>query len=266
MPAWVWALVGIVATLLIGIPLLLALGVFTGDDVPVPPINTQTDVAAALYSPDVVARRSATHTVPPPSTPIPTARPTAIPTSRPTSTSTPHPTATPRPTATPLPARLGVSGAVLTASSWADAFQDACGNPTRYDPAQAVDGDHTTTWRSAENQVDNQWLEIDLGYTAVLEQVGITPGFNKVDPCDGTARCRQNRRLREIVLVFSDGTRLAKTFADGGCDMVYISTRGVTASWLRIEVLSTYPPEAVGSMPPRNFVAISEIELVGYRR
>jgi len=32
---------------------------------------------------------------------------------------------------------------------------------------------------------------------------------------------------------------------------------GVSASWLRIEVLSTYPPEAVGSMPPRNFVAIS---------
>lgn len=229
---WAWTAVGL------GLVVLLLLAIALFREVPVTPLPTLL--------------------------PAPVANRAIAPTSSMLSNTPFGPTS--RPATAPHPEALWLGNALVTASSSAPGFQDACGNPTSYEPRQAVDGDITTTWRSAENQVDEQWIRIDLGYTASIERVGITPGYNKVDPCDGTPRCRQNRRLREIALVFSDGTRLAHHFDDNGCDMVYIPVHGITASWLRIEVLSTYAPESVNGRPPRNFVAISEIEIVGYRR
>jgi|GEM_PF-848714 len=259
-PAWVWAILGVVGTLLAGAAILFALNIAPSGGATTAPtmrahqptLTRSPDALDRESSPDVILSRStpmATGTAAPSAEPPPTARPTL-----------------PPPTATALPERLWLGNAGVSASSSAASFQDACGNSTHYDPGQALDGDVATTWRSAENQVDGQWLEIDLGRMVSVERIGISPGFNKVDPCDGTARCRQNRRLHEILLVFSDGTRLAQSFPDTGCDMMYISTRGITASWLRIEVLSTYPPETVNGKPPRNFVAISEVEVVGCGR
>ena len=100
---------------------------------------------------------------------------------------------------TTAPAVPGVPARVVSATATATAPNnvDRCGNPTSYEPLKAADGDVATAWR-APGDATGVILGFTLSAPAVVTKVGLVPGFAKVDPCDGTDRFRQNRRVSKV--------------------------------------------------------------------
>jgi hypothetical protein len=85
--------------------------------------------------------------------------------------------------------------------------------------------------------------------------VGLAPGYDKVDPCDGTDRWSQNRRPTRVTWIFDDGTTAAQTLNDDR-QMQTIEVDTTTQSvQLRID--------GVTPDPERDFTAISAVTVRG---
>lgn len=218
---------------------------------------------AAVPAPSVAGAASpspTTQAAPPTVTPAPSA--TVPPTSAPPTVTAAPPTSVPA-TATPevnlaaaapLPsARLRVS-----TSSVAPSSQNACGDVTTYDPANMVDGRPDTTWRIPGDGVGS-FVQLDLASPTIVTGVEVIPGYAKIDPCDGTDRFPQNRRVRRVELSFSDGTRVEGLMSDSP-ELQPIQFEPVRTEWIRVTVLETIPPS---SSDPRDNTAISEVVVTG---
>jgi hypothetical protein len=141
----------------------------------------------------------------------------------------------------------------IRASGEAPAGLDSAGQPVDYVAANALDGDLGTTWRVGGEGVGER-LTIDLGVEVDLAQVGLVPGYAKVDEADGTDRFTQNRRVVRARLTFEDGTVLVASFSEEPVPQAV--PVDVTTSRVVVEVLETTPHGG------RDFTAISEVVLV----
>jgi hypothetical protein len=181
----------------------------------------------------------------------------------PASNEEPEPRPSPPPTATveaavPPAAAAGPPARLLpvavTASSAAPPGVDSSGSEIRYEPELAVDGDPSTAWRTPGDGV-NEALVITLDTARRVTELGLLPGYAKIDPFDGSNRFLENRRVRRARFSFSDGSALEVTYAEVPV-VQYIDVDVVTTT-VAVEVLETT------TNPARDFTAISEVEIVG---
>jgi hypothetical protein len=166
-----------------------------------------------------------------------------------TTTTTEAPTTT---TAPPTPVALTVAS--VSAPSTAPSGNDACQNPTSYDAGHLTDGAADSAWRMP-GDATGQTLTLDLGGQHRVLRVGLAPGYNKVDPCDGTDRWEQNRRPTTVTWLFDDGTEARQTLSDTREMQTQAVDATTTTIGLRID--------GVTGSPGRDFTAISEVSVQG---
>jgi hypothetical protein len=155
-------------------------------------------------------------------------------------------------TAPPNPVALTVTS--VSAPSTAPSGVDACQTPTSYDAGHLTDGAADTAWRMP-GDATGQTLTLDLGAERRVLRVGLAPGYNKVDPCDGTDRWEQNRRPTTVTWLFDDGTETRQTLADTR-DMQTLAVDATTTTiGLRID--------GTTAAPGRDFTAVSEVSVQG---
>ncbi len=151
------------------------------------------------------------------------------------------------------PVDLAVSEVEVPAS--AAAGVDACGNQVSYDGDLMVDGVSGTTWR-IDGDATGRRLTFLLDGPHEVREVGLIPGYAKVDPCDGVDRFVQNRRVTEVTWSFDDGTSVAQTLTERP-EMQSLAVEPTTTSTIVLRI------DGVTADPERDFTAVSEISLRG---
>jgi hypothetical protein len=145
--------------------------------------------------------------------------------------------------------------ATVSASATAPYSVDAAGNPVSYSAGNVVDGDPQTAWR-VPGDGRGETITLTLPGSAHLTQVGLIPGYAKVDSSNGIDRFSQNRRVREVRWRFDDGTTVEQRFSDS--PTLQRAAVDATTSSVTIEILSSRPGD-----PDHNYLPISEVSLVG---
>jgi hypothetical protein len=197
---------------------------------------------------------------PTPELPTPTHEPTTAATSTPTTAPTNTPSNTPTSILEPTPTQaVPLVVAAASASTYAPANVDACGNPVSYEPVLAVDGWPQTAWRVVGNGVD-AWIELEFAELATLSQVGIIAGYDKIDPCNGVDRFWENRIVRRVRLDFVDAGSSMEAMLQPMREIQYVPVPDVQTRRLRITILESSPPPEDG----RDLIGISEIQVWGY--
>jgi|GEM_PF-3492445 hypothetical protein len=174
-----------------------------------------------------------------PPAPVTTAAPTTVPDTTPTTVAL-----------EPVP----VVAVAIEASAVGGTSQNSCGEPTTYEPQKAQDGDPTTTWR-VRGDGTGQTLQLTLAGPTRLTSVGLLPGFAKVDPCSGTDRFPQLRRVTSVRWVFDGGVAVDQTFADE--PQIQSIPVDVTTGLVTVEITG------VTASPDIDATPISEIALLG---
>ena len=152
-------------------------------------------------------------------------------------------------------ALVRLEASLVVASSTAPAGVDLAGNQVSYRAENVREGIEGTAWRTAGDGLGER-LVLEFGRLVRVTEIGLIPGYAKIDPVDGTDRFAQNRRVRTISYTFSDGTSVVHDLLDEPRPQLIdtaVSTRSVS-----VEVLAT--TEHGG----RDFTAISELYVYGY--
>lgn len=160
----------------------------------------------------------------------------------------PSATLPPGPSRTIDPVR--VAAPLQSASS-----ENACGTTTTFEPEHLLDHDATTAWRTAGDGVGRQ-ITLNLGGSTRVTSVGLTNGYAKIDPCDGTDRYFQNRRVTEVRWSFDDGSSVTQALDPTDRSTQFRSVDAETVR-VQVEILATTPPG------DRDFTPISDIEIEG---
>jgi serine/threonine protein kinase len=170
-----------------------------------------------------------------------------------TTTTSSSTTTTTRPTTTLSPV-VELSPIDANASSTAESGFDAGGNTTSFSALNVLDGDPTTAWRTPGDGA-GEWVTIDLGSTKEVTNVGLIPGYAKIDPVDGTDRFYDNRRITEVEWRFDDGQAVRQTFDETAT----VQSIPVDAETRAVEVYIVSTTEPGG----RDFTPISEVVIRG---
>ena len=84
---------------------------------------------------------------------------------------------------------------------------DGCGQPTSYDRFHLVDGRDDTAWMATGDGTGAS-VRIVFAEPTFVSEVGLVPGYTKVDPCTGVDRFHQMRRVTGVRWQFDDGNVL----------------------------------------------------------
>jgi len=159
---------------------------------------------------------------------------------------------TSRPPAKPptAPIRPATVGATATANSG----QNSCGEETVYDASYTIDGNNATGWRVKGDGV-GAVLTFQFSTRTRFGQIGLLPGYAKVDPCSGADRFSQLRRILKVRWTFDDGTTVEQSFAEK--PEVQLINVDATATTVTLEILATT------SGPELDYAPISEVSFLG---
>lgn len=135
-----------------------------------------------------------------------------------TTTSTVAPTTVPpttvAPTTQPLAPAAGAPAiAAVTPSATRPSSTDACGEPTFYSPANLLDGQPDTAWMVSGAGI-GATVRIDFTQPTNVSQVGLIPGYAKQDPCSGSNRFFDLRRVRKVSWSFNTGIVVEQDFVE----------------------------------------------------
>jgi hypothetical protein len=101
-----------------------------------------------------------------------------------------------------------------------------------------------------------QSLQFTFPSPTHLTQVGLIPGYDKIDNCTAADRFAQMRKVTGVRWTFADGSTVdQKLTADRSMQLTPVNV--VTAT-VTMEILGTTPPGGL------DFTPISEVQLVGY--
>ncbi len=167
-------------------------------------------------------------------------------------TTAPPATAVPITPPTTAPTLLTVKAVSVIASRPTRALVDACKQQETFAAANLQDGDISTAWRVRGSGIGRAII-LRLAAPTHLRQVGLVPGWAKVDGCNGTDFFRQNRTVSSVTWTFDHQVRVTQNFQDSATMQmlpVDVVTRTVT-----IRILATNPPAGSNTTP------ISEIRL-----
>jgi hypothetical protein len=165
------------------------------------------------------------------------------------------PPATEATAATTVPARDLTADISAVASATAPDNVDDAGTPTTYTVDNLLDGTFSTAWR-VEGDGDGVTIDLRLPGPSHLTEVGLVPGYAKVDPASGKDRFPLNRRIDEVSWRFDDGKVLHQRFEDA--PRLQAIPVDVTAASVTIEIIST-----VLGDPDYDYTAISDVSVVG---
>jgi hypothetical protein len=146
----------------------------------------------------------------------------------------------------------------VSATSTAPDGVDAAGRPVSYGPSRSTDGDPGTAWRTTGDGI-GVTLTLALPDGVTVTEVGLLPGYAKVDPVDGTNRFFENRRILRVRYRFdsSAGSSEVEAAFQDRADVQFTDVGKRPATVLSIDILETTPN------PSRDYTAISEIQLRG---
>lgn len=120
----------------------------------------------------------------------------------------------PAPVATPPPPPIGpVRPLNFVASTTAGPSQNACGDQTEYSAAYLLDDDPETGWRT-KGDGTGETITFTFNGPTRLSEVGLIPGYAKVDPCNDVDRFRQLRRILKVRWAFDGGASVDQDFAE----------------------------------------------------
>jgi hypothetical protein len=148
--------------------------------------------------------------------------------------------------------------AIVSASVTAPDNVDGAGNQTSYDATNVLDDDPSTAWR-VKGDGRGVTLTLTLPGPAHLTEVGLIPGYAKVDPATGTDRFTQERRISEVRWSFDDQTSVDQDLADD--PEMQRTTVDVDTTSVVIEIVTTGDP----GDPNFDYTAISDVSLTGVR-
>jgi hypothetical protein len=118
---------------------------------------------------------------------------------------------------------------------------DSCGNPTQYQPANVHDGQNSTAWMAPGDGV-GATLTFDLGQPSTVTAVGLIPGYDKFDPCTGSDRFFDLRRVTRVLWGFDDGTSAEQVLVPEPTMQYLDLRRYVTTSRVTMTILETSEP------------------------
>jgi len=154
------------------------------------------------------------------------------------------------PAAEPQP----VKAVAAIASATAPPAVTGCNRPVSYEPALVVDGDPTTAWRVPGDGI-GQRVQVTLERPTRLLQVGLLPGYARVDPCTKVDRFVQMRRVTQVRWIFDGGAAIRQSFEDRPA--IQSIAVDVVTKTITVEVVATTAD------PELDFTPISEIRLGG---
>lgn len=146
----------------------------------------------------------------------------------------------------------------VTASGTAPASKDSKGNTIRFDPSNVIDGDLSTAWRVPGTGI-SQYLLLDFDTPVQVSEIGLLPGYAKIDPYDKTDRFKQNRRVQRVRYEFDGGRSVEQTFIDAATLQLMLVQPAKTKS-VKVVIEQSSEP---GTVQGRDFVAISEVVVKG---
>lgn len=142
----------------------------------------------------------------------------------------------------------------ITVPSTSEPTVDGCGDPLSFGARSMIDGEDDTTWRM-DGDGTGITLVLELEGPRRVLSVGLTPGFDAVDACNGTDRFATNRRITHATWEFDDGSRFEQRFID----VASLQRIDVNALTTRIEVHI----DGVSADPEADFTAVSELVVRG---
>ena len=153
------------------------------------------------------------------------------------------------------PPQLIREGVQVIATDTAPSSTDAAGNVVTYVPANVIDGDVETAWRTpGVGRGESVTLIFDNPINVV--RIGLIPGYAKTDPQTGVDRFRQNRTIDAVEYRVPGLPSTTKTFRP--LPVPQFARLGVTTSRITVRILDT--SESGGL----DYTAISEIYVYGY--
>jgi len=164
---------------------------------------------------------------------------------------TPPPTAPPASTA---PATSVIKAASIVAPAPTPPATNACKQTDTFDVGHLQDGDFSTAYRVKGTGVGRE-IRFRLVAATRITQVGLVPGWAKVDGCDGSDLFRQHRTVARVRWIFDGGKIVEQAFTaspDLQVMPVDVMSKNVT-----VQILATNPPNGI------NMTAISEVRLTG---
>lgn len=147
----------------------------------------------------------------------------------------------------------------VSASAHAPPGFDSQGNRTTFEPQNAVDGQDITAWRVPGPGVGD-FILLEFAAPILVSSIGLIPGYAKTNSYDGTDRFSQNRRVRQVVIEFSNGAIARATFDDKREMQYKTLSVPIETTFIRITIAETTDHGG------RDFAAISEIVVIGRER
>ncbi len=118
---------------------------------------------------------------------------------------------------------------------------DACGNPTQYQPTNAIDRRLDTAWMAPGNGVGAS-LTFQLAQLSTVSTVGLVPGYDKFDPCTQTDRFFELRRVTAVRWTFDDGSSFDQELVPEPRMQYLQLPRPVVTTRVTMTVLGTLEP------------------------
>jgi hypothetical protein len=146
-------------------------------------------------------------------------------------------------------------GVQVIATDTAASSTDAAGNVVTYVPANVIDGDVETAWRTPG---DGHGVSVTLIFDNPINivRIGLIPGYAKTDPQTGVDRFRQNRIIESVAYQVPGLPSTTKEFRP--LPVPQFTHLRVTTSRITVKILSTSPSGGL------DYTAISEIYVFGY--
>lgn len=182
--------------------------------------------------------------------------------SKPANPATPdQPSGTPSSDADPtVPAGPAWTGAVAPvavtstrASCTAPDSVDGADNPVTFDVENVVDGDDTTAWRCNDRKV-RQRLTFEVPAGTEVGEVGLIPGYAKVDTASNKDRYLENNRITRVRWILADGVEVEQVLDPDDRELQSVRVARTATQTVVLEILAV-------ERGPRNATAVSTVAI-----
>jgi hypothetical protein len=157
-------------------------------------------------------------------------------------------------TATTVPTPTPVVPTLVQATAQAISGRDGCGQAITYDASFTVDANTATAWRT-KGDGSGQRLEFTLPAATRVLQVGLIPGYAKVDACNGADRFLQYRRILSVRWTFDGQNPVEQNLSEK--PQMQMAGVDAKATHVSLEILR------VTEGPQLDWTAISDVTIAG---
>ena len=151
-------------------------------------------------------------------------------------------------------AACSIDNASVEATNAAKDGVDASGRAISYSPANLIDSDEATAWRTPGKGID-QTVTLSFPSACDVTSIEIVNGYNKIDSNDGTDRWRQNRRVVKL-RIQANSTSVTVSLNSSSRRWQTVAFQESQVNSISLTILSSAP-----SKVERDYTALSEIRV-----